>query len=322
MSRQDSNQRVALVIPMLNEETTLLPLLRAIQRQTRRPDEIVFVDAGSSDASLSVISDWCQEQGWPDGACRVEVNPGGYPGHNRNVGVNATSCEWIAFIDCGIYPEPDWLERLLECASQTGAPAIFGLCDFFAEGAIAKASCALGYGMGSEHPVLPASLFHRSVFDRTGMFEEQLRAAEDIKWMVLLESWSGPKVVCAGARVHYRVFPDSIPAIARKWYMYKSHALKAGIGGKYDLLQLAVVIGGLIMLFLSWQLAVWGIFVYALLRGVVDPVRRSKQRKWWDGQSSSLLLAPVVALTIDAAKLTATLRDYVQRVLRKHGGKE
>jgi hypothetical protein len=104
--------------------------------------------------------------------------------------------------------------------------------------------------------------------------------------------------------------------------MYKSHALKAGIGGKYDLLQLAVVIGGLIMLFLSWQLAVWGIFVYALLRGVVDPVRRSKQRKWWDGQSSSLLLAPVVALTIDAAKLTATLRDYVQRVLRKHGGKE
>ena len=317
MRRKDSNQRVALVIPMLNEATTLLPLLRAIQGQTRRPDEIVFVDAGSSDASLSVISDWWQEQGWPDGDCRVEVNPGGYPGHNRNIGINATVCGWIAFIDCGIYPEPDWLEQLLECANQTGAPAIFGLCDFFAEGAIAKAACALSYGMGSEHPVLPASLFHRSVFARTGMFEEQLRAAEDIKWMALLESCSGPKVVCTGARVHYRVFPDSIPAIGRKWYLYKVHVFKAGIGGKYDLLQLAVVIGGLIMLFLSLQLAAWGLFVYALLRGVVDPVRRSKQRKWWDGKPSSLVLAPVVALTIDAAKLAATLQSYVQQVQRR-----
>jgi glycosyltransferase involved in cell wall biosynthesis len=322
MSQQDSNQRVALVIPMLNEASTLLPLLRAIQGQTRRPDEIVFVDAGSSDPSLSLISEWWQEQGWPDGACRVEVNSGGYPGHNRNVGINATSCEWIAFIDCGICPEPNWLELLLKCADQTGAPAIFGLCDFFAEGAIAKAVCALSYGVGSEHPVLPASLFHRSVFARTGMFEEQLLAAEDIKWMVLLESWSGTKVVCVGALVHYRFFPDSIPVVARKWYLYKLHVLKAGIGGKYDLLQLAVVIGGLIMLFLSWQLAAWGILVYALLRGVVDPVRRSKQRKWWAGQSSSLLLAPVVALTIDAAKLVGTLHGYVQRVLSKYGNKE
>jgi hypothetical protein len=195
--------------------------------------------------------------------------------------------------------------------------AIFGLCDFFAEGAIAKAACALSYGMGSEHPVLPASLFHRSVFTKTGMFEEQLRAGEDIKWMALLESWSGPKVVCTGARVHYRVFPDSIHAIGRKWYLYKVHVFKAGIGGKYDLLQLAVVIGGLIMLFLSLQLAAWGLFVYALLRGVVDPVRRSKQRKWWDGKLSSLVLAPVVALTIDAAKLAATLQNYVQQVQRR-----
>lgn len=318
MSVPQANQRVALVIPMLNEAATLPPLLSAIQGQTRRPDEIIFVDAGSTDASLSTISAWWQEHGWPDGACRVEVNPGGYPGHNRNIGVNATSCEWIAFIDCGIYPEPDWLERLLECATQTGAPSIFGLCDFYAEGAIAKAACALSYGLGSEHAVLPASLFHRSVFARTGMFEEQLRAAEDIKWMALLESWSGPKVVCARARVHYRVFPDSIPAIARKWYLYKNHVIAAGIGGKHDLLQLAVVGGGLFALFLSPPLMLWGVAIYALMRGMVDPVRRSRQRKWWDGQPLALLLAPIVALTIDAAKLAASLRGYAKQVLSKH----
>ncbi len=317
MSVQQTNQRVALVIPMLNEAATLPPLLSAIQNQTRRPDEIVFVDAGSTDASMAVVSAWWSESGWPDGVCRVEVNPGGYPGHNRNIGVTTTACEWIAFIDCGIYPEPDWLERLLECAGHTGAPAIYGLCDFFAEGAIAKAACALSYGMGSEHPVLPASLFHRSVFVRAGMFEEKLRAAEDIKWMAKLESWSGPKVVCAQARVHYRVFPNTITAIARKWYLYKRHVIKAGIGGKYDLLQLAVVSAGLVILLLSPSLAIWEMVVYVLLRGISDPLRRSKQRKWWGKQPAAILLAPLVALTIDAAKLTATLQCYVQRSKNK-----
>jgi len=317
MSEQQTNQRVALVIPMLNEAATLPPLLRAIQVQTRRPDEVIFVDAGSTDTSLRVISDWWQEQGWPDGACRVEVNPGGYPGHNRNIGIDVTSCEWIAFIDCGIYPDPDWLERLLECASQTGVPAIFGLCDFFAEGAIAKAACALSCGLGSEHPVLPASLFHRSVFARTGMFEEQLRAAEDIKWMASLEFWLGPKVVCAQARVHYSVFPDSIPAIAKKWYLYKIHVIKAGLAGKYVAIQLVVVSSWLIMLSLSLQMAGWVVLAYVVMRGIVDPIRRSKRRIWWNGQVFSLFLAPVIALTIDAAKLGAVLSAYFNNMQKK-----
>jgi hypothetical protein len=136
--------------------------------------------------------------------------------------------------------------------------------------------------------------------------------------MALLESWSGPKVVCSRARVHYCVFPDSITAIARKWYLYKRHVINAGIGGKYDLLQLAVVVASLIMLFLSPPLALWGVAVYVLLRGMVDPVRRSKLRVWWGDQPSALLLAPIVALTIDLAKLTASLIGYAQREPSKH----
>lgn len=317
MNCPDSNHRVALVIPMLNEATSLPPLLLAIQQQTRRPDEIIFVDAGSTDCGVAVIWAWWKKHGWPEGVCRVEVNLGGYPGHNRNIGVKAASCDWIAFIDCGIYPEPDWLERLLDYANQTGVPAVYGMCDFFAEGVVARAACALSSGVGSELPVLPASVFHRSVFVRKGMFEEQLRAAEDLKWMALLEAWAGPKAVCAEARVHYRIFPVTISAVARKWYLYKSHVIKAGIGGKYDLLQLMVVGSWLIMSLLSFQVAVWGVFAYAVLRGIADPVRRSKRRKWWAGEPFALVVAPIVALAMDAAKLAAILCGYSKCLIKK-----
>jgi hypothetical protein len=46
MSQQDSNQRVALVIPMLNEATTLLPLLRAIQGQEQQVMQAVLARNG------------------------------------------------------------------------------------------------------------------------------------------------------------------------------------------------------------------------------------------------------------------------------------
>ena len=46
--------RLSVVIPALNEERYLGQLLSDIQRQSLRPDEIIVVDAGSSDASVCI----------------------------------------------------------------------------------------------------------------------------------------------------------------------------------------------------------------------------------------------------------------------------
>jgi glycosyltransferase involved in cell wall biosynthesis len=46
--------RVSVVIPALNEERHLGQLLSDIQRQSRSPDEVIIVDAGSSDATVRI----------------------------------------------------------------------------------------------------------------------------------------------------------------------------------------------------------------------------------------------------------------------------
>ena len=46
--------RLSVVIPALNEERHLGQLLSDLQRQSRRPDEIIVVDAGSSDATVHI----------------------------------------------------------------------------------------------------------------------------------------------------------------------------------------------------------------------------------------------------------------------------
>ena len=46
--------RLSVVIPALNEERHLGQLLSDIQRQNRRPDEVIVVDAGFSDATVRI----------------------------------------------------------------------------------------------------------------------------------------------------------------------------------------------------------------------------------------------------------------------------
>ena len=36
------------------------------------------------------------------------------PGRARNVAVRGARCDWIAFIDAGIRPVPEWLENLAQ----------------------------------------------------------------------------------------------------------------------------------------------------------------------------------------------------------------
>lgn len=307
------NPSIALIVPMLNEAASLPALLEAIQAQTRRPDEIIFVDAGSTDAGLRIIADWWRENGWPNAACRVEVNPGGFPGHNRNVGVRSTSCVWIAFVDCGIYPKENWLEELLACASSSGSLAVFGMCEFSAGGPVARSACALSYGVGSEHPVLPASLIHRNVFSGIGLFEENLRSAEDLKWMGLFEARFEPRKRCAKARVHYHHFPASLPEVARKWHQYQKNGVRAGLCKGQSVVFIVIIGVGGVATLINSSFAVWTGIIYVLLRGVIDPIRRSRLWNWWGKDPVLILFAPIVALTIDTAKLTGALRGYFSR---------
>ncbi|MCL6285644.1 glycosyltransferase [Ruegeria sp. 2012CJ41-6] len=44
----------------------------------------------------------------------------------RNACLDAANADWVAFLDDDERAEPDWLARLLACATQTGADAVFG----------------------------------------------------------------------------------------------------------------------------------------------------------------------------------------------------
>jgi len=52
-----SDSRVSVIVPTLNNERTLRLCLRALNGQSRQPDEIIVVDGGSTDATCSIAQE-------------------------------------------------------------------------------------------------------------------------------------------------------------------------------------------------------------------------------------------------------------------------
>ena len=101
-------QSVSLIIRCFNEEAHIGRLLTGALRQTLPPDEIVVVDSGSTDGTLSIASTFDVQI--------VSIAPELFSfGHALNVGVAASTAEIAIFASAHVYPMYDtWVEQLTE----------------------------------------------------------------------------------------------------------------------------------------------------------------------------------------------------------------
>jgi GT2 family glycosyltransferase len=99
--------RVSLIVPTFNGAHLLPPCLDAVARQTRRADETVVVDDGSSDETLTLLA---ERYPW----VRVVVRPKneGFVAAVQT-GVRETNGEIVALLNNDTEPEAEWLEALV-----------------------------------------------------------------------------------------------------------------------------------------------------------------------------------------------------------------
>jgi len=305
---------VTVVLPVLNEAQSSPALLEALAGQTCQPAEIIFCDGGSTDATRDLIEGWWAKYAWEGTALRLLERPGALPGDGRNNGIRAATQAWIAFLDAGIAPEPDWLEGLFACVRRNGGRAAFGLCEFSADAPVQRALCALSNGYMSVVPVIPASMFHRDVFGEVGLFREDLRTAEDLLWVREYERRFGPRPVCTEARVRYRQFPASLSDAFSKWRIAELNGVRAGLRGSQHVVYIAAMPLLLLLAAFSSAAALVAVITYLLLRGGVDPIRRSRERRWWNGCGRAFFIAFGAAACIDAAKWIGIVQGSLEKL--------
>ncbi|KAB2842606.1 glycosyltransferase [bacterium] len=101
--------QVSIVVPVFNAAGELEALLEALLGQSRRPDEILFIDDGSSDGSKAVIQSYLGTS--PSIQYFYQRNQGAAVA--RNQGWRRSNGDIVVFLDDDCLPKPNWLESML-----------------------------------------------------------------------------------------------------------------------------------------------------------------------------------------------------------------
>ena len=112
--------RCSVVIRCCNEEQHIARLLSGITQQTIRYAEIIVVDSGSTDATLSIASRY------PVKISHIHPDEFSF-GRSLNIGCQVARSKFIVFASAHAYPVyKDWLERLLAPFSEPQVALVYG----------------------------------------------------------------------------------------------------------------------------------------------------------------------------------------------------
>ena len=109
--------QVSVIIPVYNIERHLRQCLDSVTGQTLTELEIICVDDGSTDGSPEILAEYAAG----DGRFQIITQPNGGPGAARNAGMTRATGEYLIFLDSDDWFEPDFLERMVAKAKETGA---------------------------------------------------------------------------------------------------------------------------------------------------------------------------------------------------------
>ena len=176
--------RVSVIIPSYNAEAFLPDAVKSVLHQSWRELELIIVNDGSTDATMSLAEQLSQD----DGRVKIVDKPNGGLSSARNAGIAAASGDAICFLDADDVFLPDKVERQVQFLDQfPGCDLVYSdyyigdiaLTPIWLESvrpAMAKMDEYLLYRNGFA-PLCP--LLRSRLVAATGEFDETLRAAED-----------------------------------------------------------------------------------------------------------------------------------------------
>ena len=111
---------VSILIVVWNGKAYLLTCLEKLSVQTFRDFEVIIVDNGSEDDVLAGL-----QEKYPSLDLQIEkLNSNRGFATANNIGARLARGQWLALLNADAFPEPDWLEHLLE-ATETFPNAVF-----------------------------------------------------------------------------------------------------------------------------------------------------------------------------------------------------
>jgi glycosyltransferase involved in cell wall biosynthesis len=296
---------ISLIATVLNEADSIRSFLDGLLSQTRRPDEILLSDGGSTDGTEAVIRQYV-DQGAP---IRLIRAPGANIARGRNLAIAQARGEIIACTDAGCRADPHWLE---EITAPFGSPDTGVACGVTRTEARTCNEKSLGILLTPDAGDLDIRTYSpssRSVAFRRGLWEEvegypeELPWAEDTLFNLKLRETGARFVLCSRAFVFWRP-PATLRAAARTLFQYGLGDGLARLHGRtYLRILLKVSLGLGLALWGPWVPSCWA-FLFLLLGAYYLRMLRINRLR---GSVATNSLAFVHRLLLDPVRLIGYL---------------
>lgn len=177
--------RLSVAITVRNDKANMVDLLGSLARQERPPDELVVVDAFSTDGTWEAIQGFAFAAPFPV----VAVQEAGSRGAGRSRCVELASGEAVVFIDSDCTVPADWLLRFERGWREESRKSAGPLGALGAPNQTPPGSSPLQYAIDDVMAQTEAASFHgvntcncvylKSALVEAGLFDKGLHTAED-----------------------------------------------------------------------------------------------------------------------------------------------
>jgi glycosyltransferase involved in cell wall biosynthesis len=329
---------VSIVVPCRNEAAYIRQTLDSILANEYPPDrlEVLIVDGMSDDGTRAVIAEYASR--YP--VIQLLDNPKRTTPHALNLGISRARGSIIMRMDAHAAYPPNYVADLVDCMERTGADSVGaswrtqpGDTTIMARAIAAALAHPFGIGnsrfrLGTDRlrdvDTLACGCYRREVFERLGLFDEDLLRSQDSEFTFRLLKAGGRVMLVPGVVVNYYT-RRSLGKLWRMFFQYGyfkplvARKVGAVMTARQLVPALFVSTVGLAALFAPWFGAArvllsltLGAYVTADLLAATIVARR---RGMLVGLASSLVF-PVVHLAYGVAYLLGTLNFVIRR--RRH----
>lgn len=148
--------KLSVIVPVYNmaADGKLQYCMDSLLNQTFSDMEIIAVDDASTDNSLDILKGY--EAKHPNLVRVIHYAANKRQGGAKNAGLQAAKGEWIGFIDSDDWVTPDYYEKLIKKAEETGADMVG--CD---------------YSLVSEHTFTVGEVIQNNALEQTGVLDKE-----------------------------------------------------------------------------------------------------------------------------------------------------
>ncbi|MGD9160755.1 MAG: glycosyltransferase [Desulfobacteraceae bacterium] len=216
--------KTAVVIPVKNEREGMERLILSLISQVSENDEIIFVDAGSTDGTREIIEEYTGK----NRQIKLYQAKDAFPGKGRNIAIRNTDADIIAQIDGGNLPAENWLKEILEPIKNGTADYVTGNIHFMP---IKKHILGKEYNLGNVYgvslyrelrgaenqpPAGGASVaYKRYIWEKAGGFPDWLRFGSDPLFVKKVMQQDIRTVFAENAIVYWQIGPSFMQIMKR-----------------------------------------------------------------------------------------------------------